>query len=46
MKYNVYDRKTQNLLVSFVFFDKKVKDTFLLNFRKLKNQVDIVEVAD
>lgn len=44
MKYNLYDKNNNNLLVKFEFYDKRVRDTFLKQFKKLKRQVDIVEV--
>lgn len=45
MKYNVYVRKTNNLLVTFKFYDKKLENVFLKQFRKIKD-VDVVQVAD
>ncbi len=41
-KYNVIDKKTGNLLLSFITYDKKLEKLFLLQFKKIK-QVNVCE---
>lgn len=44
-KYNVIDKKTGNLVFTYIVYDKKVDTELLKQFRKLK-QVNITEVKE
>lgn len=41
-KYNVIDKKTGNLLLSFITYDKKIENLFLTQFKKIR-QVNVCE---
>ena len=43
-KYNVIEKKTGNLLLTFITYNQKVEKSMLFQFKKLRRQVDIVEV--
>lgn len=42
-KYNVYEKKTGNLLLTFIVYDKKMVKPFLMQFKKIP-QVNVSEV--
>lgn len=44
-KYNVYEKKTGNLLISLIIYDKRMVKPLILQFKKLP-QVNISEVID
>lgn len=44
MKYKIFEKKTGNLLIELVFYDKRVCSSFLKQFNKLKRQIDVVKV--
>lgn len=41
--YNVAEKKTGNLLLTFIVYDKKVEKVYLKQFSKMK-QVNLIEV--
>lgn len=43
--FDVTEKKTGNLLLTFIIYDKKVESTFLKQFRKMK-QVNLIEVKN
>lgn len=42
-KYNIAYKKTGNLLLTIVIYDKKMVNCFLKQFRKMKN-INVIEV--
>lgn len=43
-KYNIIEKKTGNLLISFIVYNKKIENTMLKHINKLKKVVNICEV--
>lgn len=46
MNYNIYEKKTGNLLLKIKFYDNRIKKEFFKHFMKLKRQIDVVEVYE
>lgn len=45
-KYNVLEKKTGNLMLSVITYDRKTERKVLSTFNKLKKYVNVVEVKD